>query len=102
MSDQDIVEGPILEGQALSIEQLCTVCAIEEAWIVRHIEEGLFTVTGRSVSEWRFSSADLRRAQRMRMLERNFDAAPELAALVADLQAEMDELRAKLRRAGLA
>ena len=30
-----------------------------------------------------------------------FDAAPELAALVADMQEELEELRARLRRAGL-
>jgi len=101
MTDKDIVAGSILEGAALTVQQLCTVCAIEEEWIVRHVEEGLFAVSGRSVGEWRFSAAHLRRAQRMRMLEQNFDAAPELAALVADLQEEMDELRARLRRAGL-
>jgi chaperone modulatory protein CbpM len=37
----------------------------------------------------------------MRQLERDFDAVPELAALVADLLEEMDTLRARLRRAGL-
>lgn len=101
MSEKDIVEGRIMEGAALTVEQFCTVCAIEEEWIVRHVEEGLFTVAGRSVTEWRFSAADLRRAQRIRLLEQNFDAAPELAALVADMQEEMDQLRARLRRAGI-
>ena len=102
MSDKHIIEGPVMEGASLTVEQFCTVCAIEEEWIVRHVEEGLFTVSGRSASEWRFSASDLRRAQRMRLLERNFDAVPELAALVADLQEQLDELRARLRRAGLA
>ena len=101
MADKDIVEGRIMEGAALTVEQFCAVCAIEEEWIVRHVEEGLFTVSGRSVTEWRFSAADLRRAQRIRLLEQNFDAAPELAALVADMQQELDELRARLRRAGV-
>ena len=101
MSDKDIFEGPVMEGAALTVEQVCTAVAVEEEWIVRHVEEGLFTVSGRSVTEWRFSAADLRRAQRIRLLEQNFDAAPELAALVADMQEEMDELRARLRRAGL-
>ena len=101
MSDKDIVEGLVMEGAALTVEQFCTVCAIEEEWIVRHVEEGLLSVSGRSVTEWRFSAADLRRAQRIRLLEQNVDASPELAALVADLQEEMDQLRARLRRAGL-
>ena len=101
MSDKDTVGGSIMEDAALTVEQFCTVIAVEQEWIIRHVEEGFFSVSGASITEWRFSSADLRRAERMRMLERNFDAAPELAALVADLQEEMDELRARLRRAGL-
>jgi chaperone modulatory protein CbpM len=37
----------------------------------------------------------------MRRLERDFDAVPELAALVVDLIEELDAVRARLRRAGL-
>jgi chaperone modulatory protein CbpM len=102
MTETDIVvAAAILEDACLTVEQVCTVCAIEEQWIIRHVEEGLFSVSGTGVREWRFSSTDLRRAQRMRALERDFDAAPELAALMADLLEEMDELRARLRKAGL-
>jgi chaperone modulatory protein CbpM len=36
----------------------------------------------------------------MRQLERDFDAAPELSALVADLLDEVDDLRVRLRQAG--
>ena len=50
---------------------------------------------------WRFPGTALARARRMRQLERDFDAVPEMAALVADLLEEMDALRARLRRAGL-
>jgi chaperone modulatory protein CbpM len=34
--------------------------------------------------------------------ERDFEAGPELAALVADLMEEIEALRARLQRAGLA
>jgi len=37
----------------------------------------------------------------MREIEKSYDAAPELAALVADMLEEMDALRARLQRAGL-
>jgi chaperone modulatory protein CbpM len=50
---------------------------------------------------WRFSGVSLLRARRMRQLERDFDAVPELAALVADLLEEMDTLRAQTRRCGM-
>jgi chaperone modulatory protein CbpM len=36
----------------------------------------------------------------MAMLERDFDAVPELAALVLDLEDEVAALRARLRRLG--
>lgn len=95
------IVGAVLEGSFLTVDQVCAVCAIEAEWIVRHVEEGLIPVSGTTVTEWRFSSSDLRRAQRMRALERDFEAAPELAALMADMLEEMDELRARLRRAGI-
>ena len=98
MSDEDIVVAAIVEDAYFTVEQFCAVCSIEQEWIIRHVQEGLFSISGAVVSEWRFSSADLRRAQRMRDIEREFDAAPELAALVADMLEEMDELRARLRR----
>ena len=53
------------------------------------------------VGECRRSDTSVRGARRMRALERDFEAVPELAALVADLLEEMDELRARLRREGL-
>jgi|SRR6185436_5176999 len=98
MSDEHIVAAVIVEDAYFTVEQFCAVCSIEQEWIVRHVQEGLFPISGAVVSEWRFSSADLRRAQRMRDIEREFEAAPELAALVADMLAEIDELRARLRR----
>lgn len=79
----------------------CAACVVEQDWVVRRVEEGLFPASGRAVAEWRFSGVALARARRMREIERDFDAVPELAALAADLLEEMDELRARLRRAGL-
>ena len=96
MTDQEI-----LEDACLTLEQLCTACALEHDWLVRRVQEGLIPVTGTVIAEWRFSTAHLARARRMREIERSFDAAPELAALVADMLEEMDALRARLRREGL-
>jgi chaperone modulatory protein CbpM len=49
--------------------------------------------------DWRFDAAALRRVRCMLRIERDFDAVPELAALVADLEDEIARLRAELRRA---
>lgn len=91
----------ILEDACLTLEQLCAACALERDWLVRRVQEGLIPVTGKAIAEWRFSTAHLARARRMHEIERSFDAAPELAALVADMLEEMDALRARLRREGL-
>lgn len=101
MHDDDILIGTPLEDACLTLEQLARACAVEPGWVVRYVEEGLFPVTGGPADDWRFTAASLTRARRIREIERGFDAVPELAALVADLLEEMDEMRALLRRGGL-
>ncbi len=86
------------EADSLTLEQLCSVCALEREWLVLRVREGLIPAAGNSDVEWRFSIATLARVRRMREIERTYDAAPELAALVADMLEEMDALRARLRR----
>ena len=83
MSDKEL---DVLEG--LTLEQFCAACAIEQTWRVERIEAGLIPA-----AEGRFAAATLVRVRRMREIERAYDAAPELAALVADLLEELDQLR---------
>ena len=100
MTDREIV-AVMLDDACLTLEQVASACAVETDWMVRRVTEGLFPAPGASSAEWRFGSAQLLRARRMRAIERDFDAVPELAALVADMLEEVDELRARLRREGL-
>ena len=86
------------ETDFLTLEQLCSVCALERDWLVVRVREGLIPATGATDTEWRFTTTTLSRVRRMREIERTYDAAPELAALVADMLEEMDALRARLRR----
>ena len=94
-------EQEILEDACLTLEQLCAATALEREWLVSHVQEGLIPASGATVTEWRFTTLHIVRAQRMRDIERTYDAAPELAALVADMLEELDRLRARLRRPGL-
>jgi chaperone modulatory protein CbpM len=87
----------ILEGACLTLEQLCAAAALERGWLIRHVEEGLIPASGTLVTEWRFTSVHVTRARRMHEIERTYEAAPELAALVADLLEELDELRSRVR-----
>ncbi|WP_349606627.1 MULTISPECIES: chaperone modulator CbpM [Cupriavidus] len=97
MPDNDVLIGCLMEDAWLTLEQVAAACMVEPEWLRRHVNEGLFPHAVSVAGVWRFSSASLRRARRMRQLERDFDAIPELAALVADLLEEMDDLQARMR-----
>lgn len=101
MRDDEILIATLLEDACLTLQQLATACAVEERWITEHITEGLLPRPPGKTTEWRFSSGSLQRVQRMYAFERDFDAAPELAALIADLLEEVDELRERLLKAGV-
>lgn len=94
----ETLTGYAMDEACLTLEELCAACAVEPVWVIRHIEEGLLPPMTGTVTHWRFSSASLTRTRRMHALERDFDAVPELAALMADLLEEMDTLRARVRR----
>ncbi len=100
MENDDILMGHVMEGVCLTLEQVVAACAVEHEWLVRHLDEGFFPSAQSHDGGWRFSSTSLTRVRRMWQLERDFDALPELAALVADMLEEMDDLRTRLRRYG--
>lgn len=77
----------------LTLEEVVLVCSVTPEWLRQRVEDGLLP----AAPEWRFSTIAVRRARRMVALERDFDAAPELAALMADLLEELDALRARSR-----
>ena len=97
MRDDEVLIGSLMEETWLTLEQVAAACDVEPGWLIRHLDEGLFPRAESVCGVWRFSGTALLRARRMRRLERDFDAVPELAALVADLLEEMDRLRARLR-----
>ena len=100
MRDEEILIGSLMDSSWLTLEQLAAACTVEPGWLLRHIEDGLFPHAESVAGVWCFSSHSLLRARRMRQLERDFDAVPELAALMADLLEELDELRARFGVAG--
>jgi chaperone modulatory protein CbpM len=83
MSERDV-------EMVFTLEEIARFCAVERAWVIAHMDDGLLSDP--------FTPAVLIRARRMRQLERDFDAVPELAALFADLLEELDALRAQHRK----
>ena len=98
----DPVVAQLLADARLTLEEMAAGCRAETEWVIARVHDVLALAPPDADPEhWRFSGTDLLRLRRIRALERDFDAVPELAALVADLLEERDRLRARLRRAGL-
>lgn len=97
MTRDTALKGSLLEEQALDIEELASACEVAPEWVVERVQAGLLSCSSTG-SEMRFASAQLVRARRMATTERRFDANQELAALVADLIEEVEQLRRRLPR----
>jgi len=88
---------PALTGDdaAFDLEQCCRAGQVTAQWVIERVQAGLLEVHDDTPGAWRFDAYALRRVRRIAHLERHFDAVPELAALVADLQEEIERLRAR-------
>ena len=96
MQENEVFDGILMENSWLTLEQVASACTAEPQWLLRRIGADLFPHAECVAGVWRFSSAELARARRMRQIARDFGAVPELAALVADMLDEMDRLRERL------
>ena len=101
----EIINGVLVDDVALTLEELARACAVEPAWIIERVSAG-FVVGPAAASlamhtSWRFTSAEIVRTRRLVAMERDFDANPELAALVADLIEEVERLKRAMRGTGL-
>lgn len=83
MPSIEIVTCVVVDEVTLDLDELARACAVESLWVVERVEAGLLgALNQQQPTGWRFSSAELTRARRLAALERDFDANPELAALV--------------------
>lgn len=91
-----------MEDVPLSLEELAFICTVTREWVIEHVQAGVLLVNPEpEPGHWLFTERDVARARRLRSLERDFDANPELAGLVADLCEELERLRVRLRRQDL-
>jgi chaperone modulatory protein CbpM len=97
MSDEDIVVAAIVEGRVLHGRAVLRVL-LDRAGVDRPPRAGrLVPDLRRGRQRMALQQRRLAARARMRDIEREFEAAPELAALVADMLEEIDALRARLR-----
>lgn len=121
MSPSDSRQPVILTAHevSLTIHELAAACRVDSAWVIERVRQGLIEVSvdghndndsdndsdnGRQGSadrngepdRWQFADVHLARVRCMVTMERDMDANPEVAALVADLVDEVRQLRARL------
>ncbi|MHB1676475.1 MAG: chaperone modulator CbpM [Sulfuriferula sp.] len=102
MTQAAILTGLILDQTQLSLSELAHACRVQPQWIIERVTGGLLLSDPPSdLSTLRFSSYALIRARRLLNVERDFDANPELAALVVDLIEQLEHYKCKLNTAGL-
>lgn len=99
MSRSDL--SSLIDDAFLTLDELCNVGAVDPDWVRERVDAGLLAAVSQASDPWRFEPRVVERVRCMVRLERDFDAVPELAALVADLETEIRHLRARLRAAGL-
>lgn len=94
--NNELIIATIMDDSWLTLDQLAHSCKVDTVWLSHRIEEGLFPHAESVAGTWRFTHRCVVRAQRMYKLERDFDAVPELAALIADMHEEIENLRRQL------
>ena len=90
------VDAVLIDEETLDLHELASACAVPSTWVVERVEAGLLACNSFG-NEMRFASAHLVRARRMVTTERCFEANQEVAALVADLIEEVEQLRRQLQ-----
>lgn len=96
MNMEEILIGRIDDACWLTVEEAATLCAVEPEWLIEHLAAGLLPGIVAEENRLAFPAAALARVRRIARLERDFDAVPELAALICDLEEEIARLKARL------
>ncbi len=94
------LQAVVVEEQVeFTLEALCHACGAEPPQIHALIAEGLLQPAGHPPDTWRFQGSALPRARKALRLARDLELPLPAVALVMDLLAEIDGLRARLRHA---
>ena len=96
----DIVSGRIVEEESgLTLDDLCRVCGVDDAWLMTLVEEGILEPQQdprRDDVELRFAGLSIHRVRIVHRLQRDLGINLAGAALALDLLAEIDALKARM------
>ncbi len=85
------------EHVAFTFTAMCQASGADALQLQALVEEGLLQPTGGGPDDWQFSGSSLARARKALRLARDLDLSLPGVALVLDLLAEIEILRARLR-----
>ena len=100
MNTNEIFPAVLVDDEELDAERFAEACGVTLEWVSVHVDAGVLAPSREDTEDRRFAGAEIRRARLINALERDFNALPELAALVVDLQDEVARLRGLVRRRG--
>jgi len=98
MSNDEIVTTTVVvveEHLSFTLTALCRASGAAPELLHALVGEGLLQPTGQGPADWQFSGAALPQARRALRLARDLELNPPALALVMDLLAEIDRLRAQ-------
>jgi len=96
MDEEPTLVGILVDENLLTSQELACACGVSDDWLRARLAAGLLICSSGEGSDSRFGSPQLHRARHLWAVEQDFDANPELAALVVDLVEEIRALRAQL------
>lgn len=85
------------EHVAFGFTALCRASGADAAQLHALVEEGLLHPVGHGPDDWQFSGDALARARKVLRLAHDLELGLSGAAIVMDLLAEIEDLRARLR-----
>lgn len=94
------IDAIILEDARFTLDELAHSCHVSREWVIERVEYGLLLNEKSSSGDpasWVFDSRNFMRVKRIVTIERDFECAPELAGLVADMAEEIEFLRTRLK-----
>jgi chaperone modulatory protein CbpM len=95
-------EATIVDEQVLfTLADLCRACNASGAQLIVLVEEGVLEPVGSAPENWRFPGPSLARARAALRLWQDLDLSAAGTALVLDLLDQIEDLRSRLRRAGI-
>ncbi|RRS05967.1 MerR family transcriptional regulator [Aquabacterium soli] len=87
-----------LDDLWFDLEDLCRLGVVEACWLEERLTNGLVIACEDAPDTTRcYNHITLTRVRRLAALERDFEAVPELAALVADMECEIQRLKERLQ-----